>query len=353
MVISKNRFILSFLIWIVIISCIPLLFNFPLFVKLAEKNYMSVCDDLQTKVIEFLSDDIDIKPTDSKIKVSKGKVWKEVTLELNLPYKADISYIPIKLESKFDFDFETIKKDNYYAEYYLYYKSLPIQHLKIYREHPKIAIIFDDVGENIDQVKKILDLNVPITVAILPFLNYSKRSAELANKNDMEIMLHLPMEPYHSKVTSGIHTITTDMSNEEISKWTRQSIKNVPYIKGVNNHMGSKATEDSRVMEEILKILKSNQLYFIDSRTSNKSVGFELAKKLGIPSEINKCYLDNKNDKNYIKKRLNLVIRMVLKDAKVIAIGHSSNTIKVIKEYIPEFKRKGIEFVYVSDILKR
>jgi len=353
MYISKNRIIIALLIWIIVILFVPFFLKLSFLVKLVGENYISACEDLQTDVIRYLYKRVEITPQESKVICRRGKIWNQVTFELVLPYKVEIEFIINDLEKEFGLTYKSQEEDKYSSKYYLYYNDLPVQVLKIYSQHPKVAIIFDDVGENIKQVKEILKLDIPVTVAILPFLNYSKKSAELANKNNIEVMLHLPLEPHHTKVTPGVHTITSSMSDDEITKWVKKSIQNIPHLKGANNHMGSKATEDKRVMGIVLDLFKSMNLYFIDSRTSSKSVGFKMAGKKGIPTDINRCYLDNKNSKYYINKRLDLLIESALERGDAIAIGHSrDNTIEAIKDYIPKFKSKGIKFVHVSDILK-
>lgn len=335
-----------------VIVSIGILLNFTPLVKIFGHNYILKCDDFQTEVINFLYDKVDIKPVYSTIKSHNGKVWKQTIFEIDVPYDIKISDVIEELEGKFEFEFKVVEEKKHYRRYFVYYNNLPIQILKINQEFPKVAIIFDDVGENIKRLKEIFKLNIPVTISVLPFLNYSKKSAVMSRKNDVEVMLHLPMEPYKSEVTPGIHTITTEMSNNEVIRWTRESIQSIPYIRGVNNHMGSKATADRRIMRGVLGVIKYYNLYFIDSRTNSKSVGFDMAKEMDILTGINSCYLDNKNEIGYIKKRLNLLIDIALEEGNVIAIGHfRKKTIKAVGEYIPVFENKGIKFVHVSNIL--
>lgn len=351
---GKSKIVLTVIIWICIILSIPLLLDIPIIVKLIGENYIPDCERMQTNLIRFLSRKGEVNPIYSEIKCESGKIWRKGKLKLLLPYGKKISYIPEGLKKEFNLEITPITSSDYSALYRLFYKGVPIQRLEVKMTHPKVAIIFDDVGENISQVKDILKLKIPVTISILPFLNYSKKSALLAKEHNIEIMLHLPMEPYRSEVTPGIHTITTEMANSEIKKWTQKSVNHIPYVKGVNNHMGSKATENKRVMKKILQVLKSKNLYFIDSRTSSKSVAYKTSKRMDIPTDINRCYLDNENKKDYIKKRLDLLIRKVLKRGDAIAIGHSrKKTIEMIKEYIPKFKSGGILFVKVSKILNQ
>ncbi len=349
----RYNFTVAFIVWLMIVFFIGLFLNFTFFVKWFGKSYISLCDDLQTEVIKLLYEKVDIKPVSSLIKTSNGIVWKQTTFELQVPYDIKISYIINELKRKFEFNFKLLKEEKGYKKYLVSYNKLPIQILDIYLKIPKVAVIFDDVGENIELVKEISKLNIPVTVSVLPFLLYSKKSAVLARENNIEVMLHLPMEPHDSDVPPGIHAITTEMPDDEIIKWTRESIQNIPYIRGINNHMGSKATEDKRVMRAVLGVAKYYNLYFVDSRTSSKSVVLKIAKEMEIPIGLNQWYLDNKNNIEYIKDRLEQLIKIVLDKGEVIAIGHFRyKTIKAFKDYIAKFKDNGIDFVYVSEIVK-
>jgi hypothetical protein len=105
---------------------------------------------------------------------------------------------------------------------------------------PKVAFIIDDLGYETEVAKTMIELEFPVTLSILPFLQYSEFIAEEGRKNNQEIMLHLPMESSNSSANPGPGAIKSYMSEEEIRQSVRDCILNFPYIIGVNNHMGSK-----------------------------------------------------------------------------------------------------------------
>ena len=218
---------------------------------------------------------------------------------------------------------------------------------------PKVAFIIDDLGYETEVAKKIMELEFPVALSILPFLQYSEFIAEEGRKNNKEIMLHLPMEPNNSGANPGPGAIKSYMSEEEIRQAVRKCILDFPYAIGVNNHMGSKITEDREIMEIVLEEIKGYNLFFIDSITTKDSIAYEVAQEMEIKSAVRSVFLDNENDMEYIKGQMLEVREAALREGEVIAIGHSRiNTFYVLKVMIPELIRAGIEIVPVSELVK-
>ncbi len=217
---------------------------------------------------------------------------------------------------------------------------------------PKIAIIIDDFGCCKKAAQKIYEIPARLTLSILPYLPYSSEIARSAVAKGYEVMLHLPMEPLSPLHNPGKGAIYTKMSQEEITSQTRKDIINLPpVIKGVNNHMGSRATADERVMKAMLQELKKDNLYYIDSVTSKDALGFSIASELGVRTARRDIFLDNEKDADYIRAQIKKLIEKALKDKKAIGIGHAhSLTLEVIKEMVPEIEKKGIKLVFASEI---
>ena len=218
---------------------------------------------------------------------------------------------------------------------------------------PKAAFIIDDLGYETEVAKKMMELEYPIALSILPFLQYSEFTAEEGEKNNKEIMLHLPMEANNNGTDPGPGAIKSDMSEEEIRQAVRDCIFNFPYIIGVNNHMGSKITEDREIMEIVLEEIKKYNLFFIDSVTTKDSIAYEVAREMEIKSAVRSVFLDNENDMDYIKGQILEVQETALREGEAIAIGHSRiNTFYVLKRMVPELIKAGIEIVPVSELVK-
>lgn len=218
----------------------------------------------------------------------------------------------------------------------------------------KIAIIIDDFGYRKEAAQKIYEIPAPITLSILPYLPYSSEIARTATVRGYEVMLHLPMEPLSHLFNPGRGAIYTKMSDGEVACQTKNDIANLPsVIKGVNNHMGSRATANERVMKTVLQELKKRNLYYIDSVTSEGSLGFTIARELGLRTAKRDIFLDNKKDADYIRTQLRKLMARALENKEAIGIGHAhSITLEVIKEMIPEIEKKGIKLVFASEIVK-
>lgn len=224
-------------------------------------------------------------------------------------------------------------------------------------EHPtnKVAIVIDDFGNNMKGTEEILHLPVSLTVAVMPFLTTTKQDAEMAHRLGHEVILHLPMEPIKGKRSwLGPGAITSNLTNEEIYKRVNDAIDSVPYAVGINNHMGSKITADKRIMKIILGICKERNLYYLDSKTTKKSVVAELATDLGVPFLENELFFDEVYSTNHIVKQTTQLIKKTEVDDSIIAIGHvgmvGEKTASVLKQYIPKLQEKA-EIVTLSNIL--
>lgn len=222
----------------------------------------------------------------------------------------------------------------------------------IEKTKPKIAIVIDDMGQDIKQLRELLGVDIPITIAILPFLPHSKDVAEEANKNNMEILLHIPMEPKDVKNNNpGKGAVLSTMPEDKIYDTVLKDIEAVPHIKGVNNHMGSKLTEDEARIRIVLKAVKQKNLFFLDSKTTAKSLAYKIAKEIGLRAAQRQIFLDNEQDVSYIKNQISELIKMAKKNGSAIAIGHPHpSTFAAIKEMAAELKSKEIEVVPVSEL---
>ncbi len=217
----------------------------------------------------------------------------------------------------------------------------------------KIAIVLDDWGYNTNNLKFVKEIREPLTLAILPRRTYSHSVAQAALELGKEAILHLPLEPHqeNSKYSLEPDTILTTMSKSQVLKILESDIKSVPGVKGVNNHMGSYATENRPLMKILFLELKKRRLYFLDSFTG-KTVGKDLAKEIGIPYARRQVFLDNKNESNYILGQVELLAKIAKQTGCAIGIGHDrQKTLEVLVKAMPELKKRGYRFVYVSELV--
>jgi polysaccharide deacetylase 2 family uncharacterized protein YibQ len=218
----------------------------------------------------------------------------------------------------------------------------------------RIAIILDDAGYPLSEgALELVKEGWPITVSVLPFLSYSKKTAKLVKENNGEVMLHLPMEANQPTKLKG--TILVNMKEDEIRENVRAAIEAIPHIQGVNNHMGSKATADPKTMEATLSEIKEKGLYFVDSVTTEKSCAAKLARAMGLRTGIRKVFLDNEDDQEYVAKQFSILLQMARKNGEAIAIGHITkrSTVAFLKEEIPRLNEKGYELVLASEMVNK
>lgn len=220
---------------------------------------------------------------------------------------------------------------------------------------PKIVIIVDDVGQSKKAIDKLVKIDFPLNFAVLPYLPYSEYAARAAYRSGKEVMLHLPMEPkYSSGYTAedaGKGALVVGHPIEEINSQLIQNLGAVPYIKGVNNHMGSKFTENRELMELVLGEIRERNLYFVDSLTSNSSYGESVSRKMGIKFAKRDVFLDNsKKGKQYMVKQLDKLVEMAEKNGFAVGICHTyPESIEILSEYLPKINGR-VEVSTVTSI---
>ncbi len=222
-----------------------------------------------------------------------------------------------------------------------------------FRSSPQLALIIDDGGYNMENFKEMLGIGKPITYAILPFTPHAREAALLAYRDGYEVMLHLPMEPKNGEQYSlEKNTVRTGMDSKRVRKILEDALKQVPHVRGINNHMGSKATEDPQVMEALMQVLKKEGLYFIDSNTSFQTLGPEMARKAGVASRRNDQFIDREKKIETIKNAIRLAMRKAKQEGRAVAIGHPHPlTARAIKEMISEIEKEGIRLVFASEVV--
>lgn len=218
---------------------------------------------------------------------------------------------------------------------------------------PKVAIVLDDFGYGIKNLAELSKINYPLTLSILPNLTYSKKVAAWAKEHNFDAILHLPLEPYEDKEHMEKDTILISMDGPQVRKILKNDFESVPGIKGVSNHMGSRATENELTMQIIFSEMKKNNLFYLDSVATGKSICKDLSKKVGLKYARRDIFLDNENDSEYIKGQLKELQNKAFIEGYAVGIGHDRPlTIATLKEIMPRMQQAGIEFIYISEIVK-
>ena len=216
----------------------------------------------------------------------------------------------------------------------------------------RLAIVIDDWGYAWSAADAFLDFPAPLTLAVIPHLTFSDRHARQAREAGFDVLLHLPMEPWGglSRVEPG--AIAVSMSDEEIRETVLRGLETIPWAIGVNNHMGSTATEDPRVMAAVLEVIDEGGYFFLDSMTAPNSVVEEVAESMGVPFLINQTFIDSDFDPDAMHARLLSIGRTAQRQGSAVAIGHvHPATIEALYRALPELQQRGIELVHISALL--
>ena len=215
-----------------------------------------------------------------------------------------------------------------------------------------VAIIIDDCGQWLSTERGFLALPIPLTLSVLPHVRYTAQIADDAAAAGRGIMLHLPMEPL-GRDTAGRGEITTAMDDAQVAAQTEDDIAQVPLAKGTNNHEGSKASADPRVMRAVIAVIKAHDLFFIDSRTSAKTVGAETARQAGVPEASRDVFLDARADESYTEQMLEQTVAIAKRNGSAIAIGHPKpTTLAALTALYPKMQAEGVRFVLASELAR-
>lgn len=217
---------------------------------------------------------------------------------------------------------------------------------------PRLAIILDDVASDPAAVDAIFALHYPLTLSILPDHPRSTQTAREAHRRGYQVMLHLPMESLANE-TPESRELRPGMPPAEISSVLDAMLVNVPYVAGINNHQGSLATSDPRLMAELMPLLRNHHLFFVDSRTTAATVAFDAAQSAHVPCAFrNVPFLDDVQEIGAVRRQLELAAKDAREKGQAVAIGHPHpETLRALSDFLPLAESQGIHLVHASDLV--
>jgi polysaccharide deacetylase 2 family uncharacterized protein YibQ len=217
---------------------------------------------------------------------------------------------------------------------------------------PKLALIIDDCGQWPEIERGFIALPIPLTLSVLPDVRFNHAIEHAAAAAGKGIMLHLPMETM-SGMNPGPGKVTTEMDDAAIATQVQHDLDDVDLATGVNNHEGSKATADARVMNDVATVLARDDRFFIDSMTSSKSVAEATARAHGVRVAARDVFLDNHADVAYTEGQLRAAVAIAERTGSAIAIGHPrATTLEAVRALVPDLQAHGIDFVLVSSLVQ-
>ena len=219
---------------------------------------------------------------------------------------------------------------------------------------PMIAIVIDDMGIDRKRSAMAIGLKAPLTLSFLTYAKDLKVQTDKARQRGHELLLHVSMEPRSTQVDPGPNALLINLSEHELRRRLNWGFSRFSTYVGLNNHMGSKFTSDSKAMRIVIEEIKRRGLLFLDSRTSSKSVGAKLARELGVPVVERNIFLDHENSLDAVNAQLAQVEKIARRMGAVIAIGHPRDvTIKALQTWLKSIDSRGFQLVPLTTIVKK
>jgi polysaccharide deacetylase 2 family uncharacterized protein YibQ len=214
--------------------------------------------------------------------------------------------------------------------------------------------VIDDFGVDLNIAKKFIELPIPVTLSILPHQRYSREIGDLAHARHRQVILHLPMEPKgYPRLNPGKGALLVSMSGSAIQKSISAALESSPHFSGMNNHMGSRFTENKVLMTTVIEEAQKHDIYFIDSYTTSLSVAATVAQQSQIPFRRRDIFLDNNQSEDAIRTQIRQVIRRAKIQGSVLAIGHPyESTLRALSHESELFEREGVAVVPAGELIK-
>jgi len=220
-------------------------------------------------------------------------------------------------------------------------------------DSPRVAIIIDDLGYDADLAKSFMDLDLALALSILPRAPFTERIVAAARERKREIMLHLPMEPEnYPQVDAGPGALLANMNQREIKRALEEDLSRVPGARGVNNHMGSRFTESEGGMDTLMIELRRRGLFYVDSRTTGRTVALEVAKRRGVAAAKRDVFLDNDLNHEAMAFQLQRLLAMARQSGSAICIAHPHpETVAFLRQSVTLLKQ-AVSVVPVSEVVE-
>ncbi|EXF43793.1 polysaccharide deacetylase [Pseudomonas sp. BAY1663] len=212
---------------------------------------------------------------------------------------------------------------------------------------PRLALVIDDLGQNPARDRRVLALPGPVALAILPDTRHAAALAEQAHRAGKTVMLHMPMAP-----AGGRFAWHPQLAHDELERRLDAALAAVPHVSGVNNHMGSAMTEQPQAMAWLMGELQRRHLFFLDSRTSPRTVAAASAQRVALASLSRDVFLDNDPSPAAVAERLRTAIALARKQGSVVVIGHPhDSTLALLERELPRLAEQGIEWIGIDQMI--
>ena len=219
--------------------------------------------------------------------------------------------------------------------------------------HKQIFLVIDDAGLDLNEIRQFMEIPVPMTIAVLPHLKKTREvCVEIHRHADKELILHQPMEAYDATKKTGDGAIYDRTNPADVVKILDYNLASVRGAVGINNHMGSRVTENEVLMDAVLCYCRANGLYFLDSKTAYNSVVPKMAEHEHIHLEERDVFLDIQHDRESVRRAWGNTVAKARENGYVIAIGHiwSKETAAAIRDSYQTLQNQGYTFHVLSEL---
>lgn len=212
---------------------------------------------------------------------------------------------------------------------------------------PKLALVIDDLGQNPIRDDRVLALPGPVALAILPDTRHAAPLAERAHAAGKTVMLHLPMAP-----ATGFYAWRPGLSPEQLQNRLERALEKVPHASGVNNHMGSQMTDQRQPMRALMTELQTRHLFFLDSRTSPRTVAAATAQEVKLASLSRDIFLDDDPAPSAVAAQFQSAIDLARKQGSVVIIGHPhTSTLALLERELPRLQAQGVDWIDIGQMI--
>jgi len=217
---------------------------------------------------------------------------------------------------------------------------------------PKVAIIIDDVGFDVELARFFMELKPSLTLSVLPTAPHAQAIAREAIGRGVEVLLHLPMEPKESNGEGpGAGTLLAKMGEAEFVETLNGHLSKIEGVKGVNNHMGSLLSEREDKMALLFRELRKRNLFYVDSRTTPLTVAPKVAADMKVPVASRSVFLDNDLFQEAMKIQWDRLFSLAREQGVAVMIAHPHpETLFFLREHLPDLRSKA-RLVRVADIV--
>jgi len=220
---------------------------------------------------------------------------------------------------------------------------------------PSIALIIDDLGNQHEQGERAVHLPGPVACSFLPYGPFTRALASQAHMQNKEVLLHLPMQAAaHEQALDEKGVLTLNMTHQQFLTTLQHDLDAVPFVSGLNNHMGSLLTRHPGHMAWLMQSnSEQGSLFFVDSRTTDRTVAARLAREYGVPSIDRNVFLDNDLEPEAIRAEFRRLLGIARKQGFALGIAHPrTQTLQVLREEIDKLESQGVELITVTRLIE-